>query len=187
MSIIPTNIGSETKKLLLICVASGLIFALSATTASAAYVEILDLYIYSKDNVNWSHTYDHSADPATSATLTVVADDVDGPSSGSDGEQDEVWVTVGTDQYYLGLLNDMGYYTNWQYHPGPGNPAYPDAITTTVFDLDTSWLNGLPVEVKVEPSWGIEIETSTLTVIPEPGTVLLFGFGGLVLLRKRRK
>jgi hypothetical protein len=30
-------------------------------------------------------------------------------------------------------------------------------------------------------------EIMSITVIPEPGTVLLFGFGGLMLLRNRRK
>jgi hypothetical protein len=36
-------------------------------------------------------------------------------------------------------------------------------------------------------SFGISGEITSITVIPEPGTALLFAFGGLVLLRKRGK
>ena len=127
------------------------------------YVETLDIYEYSvgPSSITWSHTYDHSADPVATATLTIVADDVDGPGDpGGDGEQDEVYIN----EHYLGLLNDMGFYTDWEHYPGPGNPDHPDAITTTTFTIDPAWLDSMPVEVVIEALWGVEIETSTLTV-----------------------
>jgi hypothetical protein len=130
------------------------------------YVETLDIYQYSiGGTITWSHTYDNTADPVATATLTIVADDVDGPGNGMNGEQDEVYING----HYLGLLNDMGYYTNWEYYPGPGNPGHPDALTTTTFTINPAWLDlTMPVEVVIEPAWGVEIETSTLTVVNNP-------------------
>jgi len=159
--------------------------AVSVASANTVYVETVPVYTYSEGTINWTHTYDHSVDPVTGVFLTIVADDVDG---GLNGEQDEVWVKdPGNVWHNLGLLNDIGYYTDWEYLPGPGNSLHPDAITGTVFSLDPSWLNSsLPIEVRIEPLWGAEIELSTLTVIPEPATLLLLGLGGLGLLRRRR-
>ncbi|MFX1258913.1 MAG: vWA domain-containing protein [Promethearchaeota archaeon] len=127
------------------------------------YTETLDIYTYSVGGtINWSHTYDGSANPIETATLTIVADDVDGPSNITDGEQDEVYFNG----HYLGLLNDIGYYTNWNYDPGPGNPNQP--LTTTTFNLDPAWISPtMPIVVDVETLWGVEIETSTLTVHQE--------------------
>ena len=137
-----------------------------AAGQGTTYEETLDIYQYSiGGTIQWTHTYDHSADPVDYATLTIVADDVDGPGAGMDGEQDKVYVNG----HYVGLLNDMGFYTNWQYYPGPGNPNFPGAITTTTFTIDPSWLNSMPVKVEVEDAWGAEIETCTLTVVPAVG------------------
>ncbi|MFX1385491.1 MAG: hypothetical protein ACFFBP_24000, partial [Promethearchaeota archaeon] len=70
-----------------------------ASNPDVMYTESIDLYTYSiGGSIEWSHTYDGSADPIESATLTIVADDVDGPGSGMDGEQDEVYFNG----YYLG-------------------------------------------------------------------------------------
>jgi hypothetical protein len=136
--------------------------------AGTTYVESWDIYQYriGPDNITWAHTYDHSADPVATVTLTIVADDVDF------GEKDEVFVNG----IYVGDLNDMGYYTNWAYALGPGNPNQP--LTTTTFNLDPTWLDGVPVSVSIPTAWGVEIETSTLTVtsseaIPEFSTIAL--------------
>ncbi len=159
-----------------------IIVSIAPASLGAVYEKTLDVYTYSVGGtINWSHTYDHSADPISYATLTIVADDVDGPGDGTDGKHDAVYFAG----HYLGLLEDMGYYTNWNYSPGPGNPGQP--LTTTVFTLDPSWLNGLPVAVQVEAGWGVEIETSTLTVVPEPTTLSLLALGGLAVVTRPKR
>jgi hypothetical protein len=176
------------KRLITICVAVTVLLAVSAVPAFATFVQTIDVYTYSVGGtIDWQHTYDHSADPVLSASLTIVADDVDGPGNDTNGEQDMVLIKDKNGTWHdLGLLNNIGYYTDWNYYPGPGNPYQP--LTTTVFDINPLWLNdAFPVEVKVETSWGVEIETSKLTVVPvpEPATICLLALGGFSLLRKR--
>ena len=133
--------------------------------------------------------YDGSANPIGSATLTIVADDVDAPSDTTDGEQDEVYFNG----HYLGLLDALSVWTNYGYDPGPGNVNQP--VTTTVFALDPAWIApNMPTEVRIESLWGCEVETSTLEVnsgqIPEPMTMLAVGMGIAGLggyIRKRRR
>lgn len=151
------------KSMLILTTAFVCVAICSFPVQGTTYEETIDIYEYSVGGtITWSHDYDHTADPVYTATLTIVADDVDGPGNGMNGEQDEVYVNGN----YLGLLNDMGYYTNWDYYPGPGNPDNPDAITTTTFAINPAWLDSMPVRVEIESAWGAEIETSTLTVIP---------------------
>ena len=71
--------------------------------------------------------------------------------------------------------------------------------TGTVFDnddlpmsfelaqFDSARLTILGRKIPSSGSFDIGGEITSITLIPEPGTVLLLGFGGLALLRKRRR
>jgi hypothetical protein len=172
--------------------------ALPGPANALFWTDTQDIYEYSiGGTISWDHPSDPYATPAISASVTIVADDVDGPGSGYDGEQDQVYFLDqdGSTWHYLGLLNDMGYYSNWAYSPGPGNPN--QGTTSTTFALDPLWIDHNSMQVRIETGWGVEIETSTLTVehpdtpgaAPEPTSLVLLGIAGgaMTAALKRRK
>ncbi len=157
-----------------------------AALGTPIFTETVDVYtvldgrLPGPPSAVWTHTFDGSVSPITSVTLTIVAEGVD------DGEQDPVYF----EGHFLGYLQNQGfYYSGWDMQPGPGALGYPQTeLTTTVFSLDPSWIEGLTsASVEVDNYWIMEVETSTLTIIPEPTTLSLLALGGLAVMRRRRR
>mgnify|MGYP001769499671 CR=1 FL=1 len=154
--------------------------------SQATYIETIDVYAYSiGGTIEWSHTYDFSEIAPVYATLSIIADDVDGPGNELDGETDLVYLNGNL----LGALIQLAGYTNWNYQPGSGNVN--QNLTTTIFNVTPYLAANMLVSIAIEDLWGVEIETATLTVqsraVPEPLTMLLLGLGLLGLTAIKRK
>lgn len=166
-----------------------LLLSAMAGMAQASYVQTVEVYEYAYgEAVDWQHTYDFSeVPPYDLVTLSIVADDVDGPGEGLEGEHDAVYVNGA----FVGYLATLQGYTDYGYSPGPGG-----ALTTSVFQVDSVLLDwSIPLAVRIETFWGTEIETSTLTVqgsgtpVPAPASLslILTATGLLGLLNRARK
>ena len=124
----------------------------------------------------------------TSATITLVLDTLEL------GNEVYVWVQDKDLAWHnLGLLNTMAVMPDGKSFKLLSG-AYEDHHSTTIFDLEPIWLNGLPVGLMLSATKPLfrpfQIETSTLAVTvtlnsPTPGAVLLgmlgLGIAGLKL------
>jgi len=160
-------------------------------------------------NEDWGWTHDLNAlvpkDAAgiQSATLTIVAWDVDA----EEGERDGIYALLGgppATRAKLGLLQSYlaaPISVPWSGAGQVGN--YGQYWSTTSFDLPTDvldqlWQDGeLSVFMDIDQSldgFRVTLEHSTLTVnyltagqVPEPATIGLLGLGGLFTLARRRR
>lgn len=143
------------KKQFVATLATGLFFTGMTGMANAAYVQQLDIIdLLGEDaysiggTISWSHTYNFSETaPIKSASLTILADDVD------PGENDIVYLLkpvandpLNYERIALGELKQGKVYTDWEYKAGYGaydgtewvDGGYPNNLsnyTTTKFDF----------------------------------------------------
>lgn len=127
-------------------------------------------------------------------TLEVIVDDLDLGNSAYLWFQDKNGIWRHRDRYgNIMWLNTMTFSDNFGLQAGLGNGddiiGEDDShLTSTTFDLDPRWLNGVAVNVKL--NWIVngglnqmEIETAALSVIayapiaPAPGAIFLSGIG----------
>ena len=162
---------------LLIGVAVGalVLFAPHQAAADLVYTHEVELnrWIQPFEPAVWTHLFDHSINSPAAATLTITAADV------SPGEA-EVWV-----------LDSHGHWHNLGFLE-----AGVETMSTTVFDLNPSWLDALPVGAQIrwvsnEVNHRVWLGSSTLSVFgaPAPAALVLGAVGlgcvGLVCRLKR--
>lgn len=128
--------------------------------------------------INWNHV-----GVAGPAVLSILAEGID------TNEFDEVFfngVSVGF------LTNQAFQVGDFNLQPGPGALPGITANTLSIFNvIAVDGINTVSVQVDTE-NWVNEIEVSSLTAVPEPGTVGMLAVGiGLIALRpllsRRRK
>ncbi len=132
-----------------------------------------------------------SSGSVMSATLTIVADDVDL------GDEIAIYYTDGgRESHFLGMLQQMSFADQAQAQAGAGN-SLSGHTTVSTFELDPAWIrNGGTFGASTSlryfvPNSEAEIETATLSImaaVPAPGAAAL-GVMGLICVGfvRRRK
>lgn len=122
------------------------------------------------------------------ATLSIVAEGIDV------GEVDEVFFGADNQsQANLGTLTQQDYAKSFLVNLGPDTLEDLDLTTLSITNF-TVWVTAgqiYKLKIVVDPTenWVNEIQTVSLTPVPEPTTMLLFGTGlvGLVVVSRKKR
>lgn len=166
----PSQLGAVLATLCVGCLAA-------QANADLVYTHSVELnqWIWPFRPTLWFHYYDHSVDPVRAATLTIEAGDVSVSEA-------QVWLR---DSY--GCWHFLGHL----------NPTAGQASSLTVFDLNSDWLDAMPVGTRIQWFSGLNnrrvwLGSSTLTVngaVPAPAAAVLglVGLGCLTLFSRRKR
>ena len=153
-------------------VAALVMFASGQAVADLVYTHEVELnrWIRPLQPAVWVHQFDHSVPSPSAATLTITAQDV-AP------REAQVWLLDSNGHWhYLGHLE-----------------ASLEGISTTVFDINPSWLDAVPVGARIQWLSGdanreVWLGSSTLSVFgaPAPAALVLgaIGLGCVGLISK---
>ena len=168
--------GSGAAAFLLLLGVSAVLLAgplASRAAAQPLYTQALNVFQASPmtefEPIQYTHSYDGSVIFPTSASLAIVADDIDTSTDGPD-----IPINVLVSAAFLGSLTPYGGSDSLPYDPAPDNEHQGRKLSTTVFWLSPSLLSAGTLNVYITGSsnslltpYDYEIEQSFLTVFGE--------------------
>lgn len=164
---------------------------------SATIVIDFDENNYFLFEFNWADGADHTGWDALTALdteINVAGSDLDisAIDYGGGWFVTDFAYTGGQKFDYVGVFDDINPIdTGWGYHGSTDNlnwafnaPVADRVLTDGDFD-SWVWTNSAPEGGS--PYWGYQFRGPGETPVPEPVTIALFGFGGLIVLNKKRR